>query len=275
MTDAPRDPIRLVVSDVDGTLVTNDKRLTDATRAAVRRLGEHGIGFSVVSSRPPFGIASVIAGLDLTLPIGAYNGGAIVAPDLTEIETHSVNAEVARDAVGRLTAAGVAVWVFSRGRWLIRDADGAHVDHERRTISFEPTVVADFGDDIGHAGKIVGVSTDPALLAGCESELADAYAGRATVARSQAYYLDITPVGVDKGTFLASLSRITGIPTSAIAVFGDRENDIPMLKAGGLSIAMGNASPAAMAAAQHVTGSNEEDGVAEGIDTIIIGQRAG
>lgn len=268
MSAAPR--IRLVVSDVDGTLVTNDKRLTEGTRAAVRRLGERGIGFTVVSSRPPFGITPVIEGLDLTLPVGAFNGAAIVAPDLGEIETHAVDAEVAKDIVSRLTAAGVSVWVFARGRWLIRDPDGPHVDHERHTIAHDPTVVTDFGADLAFAGKIVGVSTDPDLLAGCESELAAAYAGRATVARSQAYYLDITPVGVDKGTFLTAISRITGIAPAEIAVFGDRENDIPMLKAGGLSIAMGNASPAAKAAAGHITASNEEDGVAAGIDRIIL-----
>jgi len=263
-------PIRLVVSDVDGTLVTHDKRLTDATRAAVRRLGDHGIGFTVTSSRPPFGIASIIEALDLKLPIGAYNGGAIVRPDLTEIESHAIDPAVARDSVVKLKAANVAVWVFARGRWLINDPNGSHVDHERHTIAFEPTVVEDFGEDLAHAGKIVGVSPDPELLANCERALAAAYDGRATVARSQAYYLDISPAGLDKGTFLSSLSRITGIPTSAIAAFGDRENDIPMLRAGGLGIAMGNASPAAKAAAQHVTRSNEDDGVAAAINDIIL-----
>ena len=273
MTEDPHNTVRLVVSDVDGTLVTSDKRLTEATRAAVRRLGEHGIGFTVTSSRPPFGIASLIADLDLKLPIGAYNGGAIVRPDLSEIESHAVDAQVARDAVDRLTAAGIAVWVFANGRWLLRDPDGDYVDHERRTIATEPTVVDDFGEDVAQAGKIVGVSTDADRLAAAEAELAEAFAGRASVARSQAYYLDITPAGLDKGTFLASLARLTGIPTSAMAVFGDRENDIPMLKAGGLSIAMGNGSPAAKAAAQHVTESNEDDGVAAAIDRIILGPR--
>ncbi|GAB5378008.1 MAG: Cof-type HAD-IIB family hydrolase [Acuticoccus sp.] len=224
----------------------------------------------MVSSRPPFGITPVIEGLGLKLPIGAFNGAAIVAPDLSEIETHAVAADVAKEIVGRLTAAGVSVWVFARGRWVIRDPHGPHVDHERHTINHDPTVVADFGEDIAHAGKIVGVSTDPDLLAGCERELAAAYAGRATVARSQAYYLDITPVGLDKGTFLKAISRITEIPMAEIAVFGDRENDIPMLTVAGLSIAMGNGSPAARAAAGHVTASNEEDGVAAGIDRIIL-----
>ena len=266
-------PIRLVVSDVDGTLVTEDKRLTEGTRAAVRRLGENGIGFTVVSSRPPFGMTSVIEGLDLKLPIGAFNGGTIVAPDLSEIEAHAIAADVAQDASRRLAAAGVGVWVFAHGRWLINDPDGPHVDHERHTIAHDPTVVPDFGDNLVHAGKIVGVSEDPALLANCEAELAAAYAGRATVARSQAYYLDITPVGLDKGTFLMALSRLTGIPTEEIAVFGDRENDIPMLKAGGLSFAMGNGSPAARAAARHVTASNEEDGVAAGIEEFILAHR--
>lgn len=273
MNEARETSVRLVVSDVDGTLVTNDKRVTDATRAAVRRLGEHGIGFTVTSSRPPFGVKGVIGALDLTLPIGAFNGGAIVRPDLSEIESHAIEEAVARDAVARLTAAGVGVWVFARGHWLLRDPDGAYVDRERRTIDAEPTVVDDFGDDVALAGKIVGVSEDADRLAALEDELANAFDGRASVARSQAYYLDITPAGLDKGTFLAALSRLRSIPMEDMAVFGDRENDVPMLKKAGLAIAVGNASPAAKAVAHHVTASNEDDGVAEAIERIILARR--
>jgi len=69
--------ILLVISDVDGTLVTNDKILTDRSRAAVSRLGTAGIGFSIVSSRPPFGLRMLVEPLSLRLPMGAYNGGAL------------------------------------------------------------------------------------------------------------------------------------------------------------------------------------------------------
>src|SRR5262249_61431671 len=81
-------PIKLVVSDVDGTLVTPDKSLTDATIRAVQRLREHGIGFMVVSSRPPAGIRMLVETLALTLPIGGSHGGAARAPEPSRLQTH-------------------------------------------------------------------------------------------------------------------------------------------------------------------------------------------
>ncbi|MEM9222513.1 MAG: HAD family hydrolase [Pseudomonadota bacterium] len=272
MTDSSQNAIRLVVSDVDGTLVTHDKRVTPATRAAVARLAELGIGFTVVSSRPPFGLRKLIADVGLQLPFGGYNGGAIAKPDLTEIESHFIDEDVARATIEGLTEAGVGIWFFASGRWLVLDGAGDYVDHERHTIATDPTVVSDFEAHIGRAGKIVGVSKDFDRLAQCEGDLAQALGNRASVARSQAYYLDIGPAGINKGTFVASLSRIMGIPTSEMAIFGDRENDIPMLKAGGLAIAMGNASPSAKSAAHHVTLSNEEDGVAAAVERFILPQ---
>ena len=262
--------IALVVSDVDGTLVTHDKRVTEATRAAIRRLAERGIGFTVTSSRPPFGLKSVIRDLDLRLPIGAFNGGAIVRPDLTEIESHVLPPEAAREAIDRLTGEGVGVWVFADGLWLLRDLQGDYVPRERHTIETEPTLVRDFDDVLGRVCKIVGASRDEARLAACEGMLRTVLGDGASVSLSQPYYLDVTPAGIDKGTFLTALSRLTSIPLAAMAVLGDMDNDVPMLRAGGLAIAMANGSPGAKAAATHLTSSNDDDGVAHAIDRLVL-----
>ena len=263
-------PIRLLVSDVDGTLVTTDKLLTDATVAAVRRLAEHGIGFTIVSSRPPFGLASLVSRLGLTLPFGAYNGGLVTAPDGAVIEEHVLPEAVAREAVRVLTEGGVGVWVFSAGRWLLRDPNGDYVDKERHTIGTEPVVVPEFGPALAHVGKIVGASRDFDRLAALEAELATALGSSASAARSQRYYLDVTPAGISKGSFVETLSHLTGIATGAMAAIGDMDNDVPMLRACGLPIAMGNASAAARRAGAVVVRSNEEDGVADAIDRIIL-----
>ena len=77
---------KLVVTDVDGTLVTTEKALRPSAVAAVRRLRKAGIGFTICSSRPPFGLTTMRDALDVTLPFGGYNGGSIVEPDLTVIE---------------------------------------------------------------------------------------------------------------------------------------------------------------------------------------------
>ena len=263
--------VRLLVSDVDGTLVTNDKRLMEATRAAVRRLAAAGIGFTVTSSRPPRGFGSIIRDLDLRLPIGAFNGGTIIRPDLTEIESRHVPPDIARIAIDAFGAAGAAAWVFTDRLWLLREADGNYADLERRTIGMEPTVAADLAPWLDRVGKIVGVSRDPGRLEAAERSLRATLGGHASVAFSQPYYLDVTPTGIDKGAFLTTLSGLLAIPLEAIAAVGDMDNDVPMLRAAGLPIAMGNASAALKERAAFVTASNEEDGVAAAIDGLILG----
>lgn len=268
--DASAPPIALVVSDVDGTLVTTDKRLTDATRAAVRHLEQAGIGFTIASSRPPMGLGALVTDLGLRLPLGAFNGSTIVAPDLTVLSETLIPAAVARDAVARLAQAQLDVWVFADGAWNLRDPNGPYTDLERRTLGAEPTVVASLDPLLDRAAKIVGVSADAQHLAACETALAAALGEGADVHRSQAYYLDVTPAGAGKGGFVEAMSRRLGIDRSRIATLGDAGNDVPMFAKAGLSIAMGNAAPAVKAAARAVTASNDADGFARAVDEFIL-----
>ncbi len=268
--NAAAPPIALVVSDVDGTLVTTDKRLTPATRAAVKRLGEAGIGFTVASSRPPVGLRDLIAELDLRLPLGAFNGSTLVAPDLTVLSETLIPAATAREAAARLAEAGLDVWVFAQGAWNLRDPHAPYADLERRTLGVEPAVVASLDPLLDGAAKIVGVGADAAHLAACETALAAALGTGADVHRSQAYYLDVTPAGAGKGGFVDALSRRLGIDRARIAALGDAGNDVPMFSRAGLSIAMGNASPAVQAAARVVTASNDAEGFSRAIDEFVL-----
>jgi Cof subfamily protein (haloacid dehalogenase superfamily) len=268
--DASAPPIALVISDVDGTLVTTDKRLTAATRAAVRRLDQAGIGFTIASSRPPMGLGALVADLDLRLPLGAFNGSTVVAPDLTVLSQTLIPAAVAREAAVRLAAAGLDIWVFADGAWNLRDPHGPYTDLERKTLGVDPLVIASLDPLLDRAAKIVGVGTDAAHLAACETDLAAALGEGADVHRSQAYYLDVTPAGAGKGGFVEAMSRRLGIDRSRIATLGDAGNDVPMFSKAGLSIAMGNASPAVRAAARAVTASNDADGFARAVDEFIL-----
>ena len=262
--------IALVISDVDGTLVTGDKRLTAATIAAVARLRAAGIGFSIASARPPVGLRRLVSELGLDLPMGAFNGASVVRPDLSPLEEQTIPAPAARDALDRLLAEGLDVWVFAQGAWCLRDPHGPYTDLERRTIGAEPRVVADLGTLMGEAAKIVGVSRDHAHLAACEARIGAALADRATVHRSQPYYLDVTPPHLDKGRFVTWMSQHLGIPPERIATFGDAGNDRPMFERSGFSVAMGNAEDSVKAAASAVTDSNDADGFAHGVDRFIL-----
>ena len=175
--------IALVVSDVDGTLLTKDKTLTDGARRAARRLHEAGIGFTITSSRP--------------------------------------------------------------------------------------TIVTDFTPYLAVACKIVGASSDADLLKRCETAMQQAVGTQATAIRSQSYYLDVTPPGFDKGTFVQAMAKRQGMSTDAVATIGDMQNDLAMFAKSGMSIAMGNATEDVKKRATHVTTSNEDEGFAGAIDLIL------
>jgi Cof subfamily protein (haloacid dehalogenase superfamily) len=261
--------IALVVSDVDGTLVTHDKRLTDGAKRAVQRLHDAGIGFTITSSRPPVGMRFLIEPLGITLPIGPFNGSSIVDPQLKPIEQHLIPAAAAQRSLEVLSEFGVDIWLFTNEQWIIRRDDGKYVPHERDTIKFDPAFADDFAPFLGRACKIVGASADAALLQRCESAMQKALGTQASAIRSQSYYLDITPPGQDKGTFVRAMAQRLGVSTDATATIGDMQNDLAMFRVSGLSIAMGNATDDVKKQASHVTGSNEEEGFAGAIDFIL------
>jgi Cof subfamily protein (haloacid dehalogenase superfamily) len=268
-----RDPptkFSLVVSDVDGTLVTDDKVLTARSRKAVAELHACGIIFTIISSRPPRGLRMLLGALGINTPIGCFNGGVIARPDLSVITEHLLAPDVARRAIDMLDAHGVQPWVFTGEDWLVRNSDGSCIELEERTVKFRPMIVGDFGRSLDFAAKIVGVSTDFELLAQCERDIGAALANHASVARSQPYYLDITHPLANKGTALVELAKLSGIPLVEIATIGDGGNDIAMFERSALSIAMGNASARVRHAADFVAGSNSEDGFADAIKRFIL-----
>jgi Cof subfamily protein (haloacid dehalogenase superfamily) len=274
MTLSRRSPplkISAVVSDVDGTLVTDDKVLTARAKAAGAELRAHGIAFAIISGRPPRGLRMLIDSLTITTPVGCFNGGVIVKPDLSVIGEHLLLPQVARRAVAMLDASGAQAWIFAGQDWVTRDGDGPYTGLEERTIGFGPTIVEDFGPALDVAAKIVGVSADHELLARCERDVRGKLADGATVARSQVYYLDITPPLANKGAGLRELSKLLSIPLTEIAVIGDGRNDVAMFEEAGFSIAMGNASAEVKRAADCATDSNHEDGFANAIQRYILG----
>jgi Cof subfamily protein (haloacid dehalogenase superfamily) len=261
--------IALVVSDVDGTLLTKDKTLTDAAKGAARRLHQAGIGFTIVSSRPTIGMGFLIEPLAITLPIGAFNGSSIVDAELKPIEQHLIPPAVAQRSLDVLNEFGVDIWLFTNEKWLTRNPDGEYVPHEKRAIKHDPTIVADFAPYLASACKIVGSSSDPVLLQRCETAMQQAVGMQATAVRSQTYYLDVTPPGHDKGTFVEAMAKRLKISTTAVATIGDMQNDLAMFKKSGLSIAMGNATDDVKKQATNVTASNEDEGFARAVEMIL------
>jgi Cof subfamily protein (haloacid dehalogenase superfamily) len=262
--------IRLVVSDIDGTLVKNDKSLTDAAVRAASDLEKAGIALSLVSSRPPAGFAMLTEPLRLRHPLGAFNGGALLHPDLSTIEAVHVPPDAARVAVATFAEFGVDTWLFTHDVWYVASGKGAYVPKERHTIQAEPVVAPSFEPYYGEVGKLVGSITDFDLLERCETELQKRLGATASARRSQPYYCDVTPDVATKGYAVKRIAAHIGVPLDQVAVIGDMANDLPMFAVAGLKIAMGNGIPALKAAADFTTESNEADGFAVAMERYIL-----
>jgi Cof subfamily protein (haloacid dehalogenase superfamily) len=261
--------IRAVLADVDGTLVTQAKVLTDRSVAAVARLREAGIEFAVTSGRPPRGMSMLVDPLALTTPIAAFNGGVIVRPDMSVIEQKTLPGGVVETAIELLANSGLDVWVYSGARWLVRDPRAPHVEREAATVRFAPTIVERF-DGVQDVAKIVGVSDDHDLVAATTQQAREKLGDHVSAAQSQPYYLDITHPHANKGEVVGYLSAQLGIPAEQFATIGDMPNDVLMFARSGLSIAMGNADREVQRAARRVSASNDDEGFAEAMERFVL-----
>ena len=268
-------PIRMVIADVDGTLVTQEKILTKRAAEEVLRLHEAGILFTITSGRPPRGMAMLIEPLKLTQPLAAFNGGVLIQPDLKRVvDQKFLPAGVPETVIEAIEGHGLDVWLYTDIEWYVRDANAPHVAREQWTVKFPPTVVKTFDGLLGRVAKIVGVSDDLERVAKCEKDVQQAGGTHISAARSQPYYLDVTHPQANKGEVVLSLSRLLNIPAAEIATIGDMPNDVLMFKKSGVSIAMGNASSEVQAAATYVTSSNEEEGFASAIEKFVLNVRS-
>lgn len=213
----------------------------------------------------------LIEPLALTGPIAGFNGGVFVNPDLSVIESHTLDFAAAKETVALILDRGLDAWVYTESEWLIRDKGAPHVAREAWTVKFEAKVVPEFTDaHLTHSVKIVGISDDLSLVVACEKAAQQALGDRASVARSQPYYLDVTHPQANKGAVVASLSKRLNIPPEQIATMGDQPNDVLMFRKSGFSIAMGNASDEVKAQASVVTDSNQNEGFANAVRRFIL-----
>jgi hypothetical protein len=268
-------PIQLVIADVDGTLLTQDKKLASSAIAAVKELKAAGIAFTITSGRPPLGMRMLVQALELSQPMAAFNGGMIVTPSLEVLRQQFLPAGVAERVLTALESRGLDPWVYTGQQWLVRDPHAVHVAREQWTVQFSPQVVTDFSPYQNPIVKIVAVSDNAAALAAGEAEVRRLCGTAVAASRSQPYYLDITHPEANKGQVVLTLSQMLSIAPNRIATIGDGPNDILMFQKSGMSIAMGNASPEVQHAAQFVTGSNEDDGFATAMQKFVLSRAPG
>ena len=263
-------PIRLLLCDIDGTLVRHDKSLPERNIAAIKDLTARGLPVSLISARPEAGILPIAAQLGLPGPFGAFNGGTVFGANGHHYAAHRLPADLAEALLALYAQAKVTRWLFSGDQWLTTDLADPHTPREIISAGLQPHLVQDFTPWLAQADKIVAVCDDPAAMAELRERARDLAAERADVVLSQDYYLDATATLANKGDGAAQLAALYGVPLSQVAVIGDQANDIAMFRRAGLAIAMGQAKPAVQAEAQFIAASCEDAGVADAIERFIL-----
>ncbi|NAT16380.1 Cof-type HAD-IIB family hydrolase [Pseudomonas syringae] len=270
MSEPSSSSVQFLLSDIDGTLLRRDHSLSQANIEAIRRLRQAGIHFTLASSRPPRAMRQVIEALGVDLPTVAFNGGTITHPDGSLFAAHRIDPAAVRTCLDLFAGHNVGIWVFADDQWLLLDPGADYVDHERDALGYDYVQVESFEPYLDRVDKIVAASADFELLKTLESRLNPQIEGLALAARSQKYYLDVTALDANKGSALVALAKYLGVELSRTAAIGDGGNDVAMFHMAGVSIAMGQGEQTVKGQADHVTDSNEQDGVAKAIERYIL-----
>ena len=263
--------VALVVSDVDGTLLDPDKNLSPGAPAAVRRLKQAGIRFTIASARPPRLTYPLLRDLHVSEPSACFNGALLIDPDSSVLHQLPMAPSDAQTVADHICNGPLELWVYTGMDWYVSNPACAHVQHQEELMQRKATPLHTYDMSQFHILKLVGVSDDYDAVKRAQSELGNLCCMAISATRSSDYYLDVTHADANKGMVILSLSRMLNIPTEQIATIGDMPTDLLMFRQSGVSIAMGNATDEVKAQATYVTKSNMEDGFACAIDHFILG----
>lgn len=262
--------IKLFVSDVDGTLLNAQKELTDATRKAIGRLQDAGISLSLVSSRPPRGLKWIIDDLGIVHACAALNGGVIVDPDLNVLSAYHLRDSVAREIVALLEEHGFSPWVYTDSDWYVRSLDAPHVSREAEVVRFAPKPFEQINDIREPLVKITGINDDELLIASARHLIGNRFGDSVAVSCSLPNRIEVTHRDANKATAISAIAAAAEVDTLSVATAGDGENDIPMFRNSGFSIAMGQAPDEVRRAATQTTTGNSSDGLAWAIEQFLL-----
>jgi Cof subfamily protein (haloacid dehalogenase superfamily) len=263
--------IALVVSDVDGTLLDNNKVLTPGAPDAVQRLYDAGIRFTLASARPPRMVRDLIDKLQVREPLACFNGALYVDPNENVLQELQMSPADAQPVADFIFQQGFDLWVWTDNDWYVSNPSGPHVARHEMQMGSKASPLTTHNMSQFRVLKLVGVSDNYDAVAKAEAELAKQGSPTISGTRSSAYYLDVTDARANKGEVVLRISKMLGIPTEQIATIGDMVTDTFMFRKSGVSIAMGNAFDDVKALAKYVTKSNEEDGFAYAMDQFVLG----
>ena len=263
---------KLIAMDLDGTLNNDQKQIDPPTREALLLAQGQGIRLLLASARPLPGLYRDRDALALGEHGGllmAYNG-SIIADAATGkvLSSTAMDMEDARRVLRLLEALPVTPILDDGKQFYVTSRRGYKVDYECRNNRMICSEVPNLADFLAFAPCKLLMSADPGCIKAVQARIARALPEGLTVVQTAPFYLEVIPSNVNKGVGLCAACAAIGLTPEETVAFGDSENDIEMLRVAGVGIAMGNADEAVKAAADRVTLSNNDNGIAAALEAL-------
>ena len=268
---------KLLVLDVDGTLLNNEKEISKRTLSTLLKAQHTGIRIVLASGRPTSGLLPLAKALEMGNFGGfivSYNGAQIINAENGEVMFDKrINPELIPYLEKKARKNNFSIFTYHDEYLLTDNADNVHIRREAWLNNLRIMEEEEFSIAIDFAPcKCVLVSDDEEALRGLEAHWKRRLDGVLDVFPSEPYFLEVVPCGVDKANTLGVLMEQLGVKREEVIAIGDGVADVTMLQLAGKSVAMGHAQDSVRICADYVTASNEEDGVAQAVEKLVLAE---
>ncbi|MGI6262373.1 MAG: Cof-type HAD-IIB family hydrolase [Succiniclasticum sp.] len=266
--------IKLIASDMDGTLLSSDIAISETNKAAIRQAVEQGLVFLIATGRMYVSAQPYAADLGLDVPLVTYNGALVEGSLSGKVYSHTpIPLDVALEALTYCKEKGYHIQAYVNEELLVREADSLSEEY-RRLSNVPPHPVGDALYHLTAAPTKMLVMTPSDRFHAIFQDLTEHFRGRLTVVSSKENFIDLIAPGVNKWNGVKAVASLYGIQPEEIMCIGDSGNDVGMIRNAGLGVAVDNANDAARQAAKVVVPSNDDDGVARAIELALTRQVA-
>lgn len=268
---------KLLVLDVDGTLLNDEREISKRTLAALLKVQQMGVRIVLASGRPTYGLMSLAKTLELGNYGGfvlSYNGCQIIKAQNGEILfERRINPEMLPYLEKKARKNGFAIFTYHDDTLITDSPDNEYIKNEALLNNLKIIREDEFSTAIDFAPcKCMLVSDKEKALIGLEQHWEKRLAGTLDAFRSEPYFLEVVPCGVNKANTLGALLEHLGVTREEVIAVGDGVCDVTMLQLAGMGVAMGHSQDSVKVCADYVTASNEEDGVALAVEKLILAE---
>ncbi len=268
---------KIVALDIDGTLVNSKKEITDATRDILIKIQEEGCKVAIATGRPFKGAVEQAEKLKLSKYGGylmCYNGGLIMdCKENKEVFSRNLPNEYIPEICEGLKGLDITVNTYYKDEIIASNSINKYTEIEPAIVKMNLRYVEDFVNFVTFPINKCLLTGEPEEIAKLEPVFKEKFSGRLDVFKSEPFFLELVPKGVNKGEAITKLAEINNVDISQTMSFGDGFNDIELIKTAGMGIAMANACKEVLDAADYVTLSNDMDGIAAAIEKFFYGKR--